>query len=80
MKIFITGGSGFLGKRVIKSLIQDGHAVYALARSKVSAKTVEDAGATAVVGDLASVSKLSTHLKNIDVVVHCAAPVEFWAK
>ncbi len=78
MKIFVTGGSGFLGKRVIKSLIQDGHTVFALARSPASSKTVEDLGATAVVGDLASVTNLSIPLKTIEVVVHCAAPVEFW--
>ncbi len=78
MKIFVTGGSGFLGKRVIKSLIHNGHVVFALARSPTSSKIVENLGATAIVGDLASATNLIDHLKNIEVVVHCAAPVEFW--
>ncbi|HEV8051283.1 MAG TPA: NAD(P)H-binding protein, partial [Parachlamydiaceae bacterium] len=34
MKIFVTGSTGFVGKRLILSLLEDGHDVYALCRIK----------------------------------------------
>lgn len=34
MKIFVTGATGFVGKRLILSLLEDGHEVYALCRIK----------------------------------------------
>jgi uncharacterized protein YbjT (DUF2867 family) len=36
MKVLITGGTGFLGKRVIPALVGKGHEVYALTRSESS--------------------------------------------
>lgn len=39
MDIFVTGGSGFVGGRLIADLVKDGHRVSALARSDASADT-----------------------------------------
>ncbi|XXU80948.1 NAD-dependent epimerase/dehydratase family protein [Sorangium sp. So ce1151] len=33
MKVFVTGGSGFIGGHLIEALVRAGHAVSALARS-----------------------------------------------
>lgn len=52
MQIFVTGGSGFLGRRVIPLLVAGGHEVWALARSREAARTVAAMGAIAVDGDL----------------------------
>ena len=38
MKLFITGASGFLGKRLIERLIREKHTITAHARSNSSAK------------------------------------------
>jgi nucleoside-diphosphate-sugar epimerase len=76
MKIFITGGSGFVGGHVIEALAKAGHEVRALARSGKSAATVERYGATAVRGELGALTK--EMLEGVEVVVHCAAFVEEW--
>lgn len=78
MKILVTGGSGFLGKHIILKLISAGHSVSALARSPTSVKIVEQLGARAVFGDLEKVENFESSLGQFDVVVHAAAPVEFW--
>ncbi|MCB9528867.1 MAG: NAD-dependent epimerase/dehydratase family protein [Myxococcales bacterium] len=76
MRIFITGGSGFVGGHAIERLVAAGHDVFAMARSDKSAAAVEAYGATAVRCDLDTVE--AKHLEGIDAVVHAAAHVEDW--
>lgn len=76
MRIFITGGSGFVGGHAIERLVAAGHTVHAMARSDRSAQTVEGFGATAVRCDLSTVD--ATHLEGIEAIVHAAAHVEDW--
>ncbi len=73
MRIFITGGSGFVGGHLIEDLTAD-HTVLAMARSDRSAAAVEALGATAVRCSLDDLS--ASHLQGVDVVVHAAAYVE----
>ena len=49
---FVTGGSGFIGGRLIRRLVGDGWRVRALARSDAAAAKVADAGAEPARGDL----------------------------
>lgn len=53
MNLFVTGGSGFLGRRVVEQAVRAGHEVSALARSSRSAHVLRELGATAIPGDLA---------------------------
>ncbi|MER6926599.1 NmrA family NAD(P)-binding protein, partial [Streptomyces spiralis] len=46
MKIFLTGGSGYLGKATISALTRHGHTVEALARNDRAADIVSSLGAT----------------------------------
>ncbi|MEL6917621.1 MAG: NAD-dependent epimerase/dehydratase family protein [Bacteroidota bacterium] len=77
MKIFVTGGTGFVGKNIIPILIENGHRVYALTRSTQAAKKVASMGASAVMDDLTSLSQnTSTALGACDYVLHSAAHMD----
>ncbi len=76
-RAFVTGGSGFLGKRLIAALADArGVAVAALARSEAAAIAVRGAGAEPVRGDLDDVRALTEGMKDCDVVFHAAAYVK----
>ncbi len=76
MRIFVTGGSGFVGGHVIEHFARQGHDVRAMARSDASARAVEAFGARAVRCSLDDVGP--EHLGGVDAVVHAAAFVEEW--
>ena len=77
MKIFITGGSGFVGGALIERL-KDKHELYAMARSDRSADKVRELGAEPVSCSLDTITE--DHLRGMDVVIHSAAYVEPWGK
>ena len=52
MKAFVTGGSGFIGQRVVQKLVARGDEVHALARSEESANLLRQLGATVFSGDI----------------------------
>lgn len=78
MRCFVTGGSGFVGRELISTLVAQGHTVAALARSEKSAAAVKAAGAEPVKGDLDSVDALKAGMTGCGWVFHSAAHTEEW--
>lgn len=78
MEIFITGGSGFLGKRLIKKLQAEGYSITALSRSPSSDSEFEKLNIKTVRGSLSDISNWSGQLKGKDVVIHAASPIDVW--
>nr|WP_282090090.1 NAD-dependent epimerase/dehydratase family protein [Streptomyces tendae] len=70
MKVFITGGSGYIGRSTIAALIRRGIEVTALARSEPSARTVSDLGATPLAGALTDTDVLREAADRADGVIH----------
>jgi nucleoside-diphosphate-sugar epimerase len=75
-RAFVTGGSGFVGGRLIPALRAQGVEVVALARSEASAQKVETLGATPARGDLDDVAALEAGMRGCDTVFHAAAHTE----
>ncbi|SHK60618.1 SDR family oxidoreductase [Epilithonimonas mollis] len=72
MKVFVTGASGFVGSAVVKELLSNGHQVVGLARSEESAKSIREAGAEVLMGDLDRLDILQKGARETDGVVHTA--------
>lgn len=72
MKVFVTGASGFVGSAVVKELIANGHQVAGLARSEESAKSISEAGAEVLMGDLENFDILQKGAREADGVIHTA--------
>ena len=75
MRLLVTGGTGFLGGRLIGRLAEGGHQVFALTRTASSHERLTVMGATPVSGDLEGRQPLS--LPGVDAVVHAAARFRF---
>ena len=71
MRIFITGGTGFIGKPLVELLRQAGHRLLVLSRRPPKKK---QAGTTLLKGDLSTLSKLKPSLKKFkpETVIHLA--------
>ena len=78
MDIFVTGGSGFLGQHLLRTLVAAGHPVRALARSEQAAAVVRRCGATAVPGEVADPDALRDGMAGCGTVVHAAALTSQW--
>ena len=79
MKIFMTGGTGFLGKRMAKRLVDAGHQVRALARLSPTPRRMPP-GVEMVGGDVTDPESLKSGMSGCDTVVHSAALVKMWVR
>lgn len=80
MKIFLTGGTGFLGKHVVQRLLKEDYELYILTRKPQDNLLFKNPKITMIEGSLETIQDWKLYLQNVDVVVHMAAPVVFGGK
>lgn len=80
--IFVTGGTGFLGTHLLRSLVLSGHPVRALKRRHSKILLEEDLNKAVewVEGNILDIPTLEQSMDGCDEVYHCAAMVSFQPK
>ena len=80
MKFFVTGGAGFIGKHLIKSLLKNNHQVTIYEDFSNSdendIKDICEDGALLIIGSLTDYNLLEKNLKGFDFVIHLAAKID----
>lgn len=76
MKALVTGGGGFLGRRLVELLLSEGHEVRFLARGQYP--EVEALGAHGMRIDLRDARELAAAVEGVDTVFHVAAKAGVW--
>jgi nucleoside-diphosphate-sugar epimerase len=74
----VTGGSGFVGARLIQMLLADGWTVRAIGRSPEACRKIIKLGAAAVEADLADEESLRRAVQDCCAVFHAAALFKLW--
>lgn len=78
MTYLVTGGSGSLGRAVVKRLREQGHGVRVFER-RMPDQAAD--GVEYVIGDLSDLAAIERSVQGADVVVHCAAAMKgSWAE
>ena len=79
MRIFVTGGAGYLGSRVAAHLLSEGHSVRVFDRSLYGAEALLPLrawpGLESIYGDVRDATALTSSMQGMDAVVHLAAIV-----
>jgi dihydroflavonol-4-reductase len=76
VKVFVTGGTGFIGGEVVRQLRRRGDDVACLVRSPEKGRKVADLGCELVAGDLGDAAAIRTGMEGCDAVIHVAAMYE----
>lgn len=78
--IFVTGGSGFIGSNLVRTLVEGKYSVSVLLRHGSSHPLLEGIRFKKIQGDLFSHKILDNAIQHCDAVIHCAAVVSFAEK
>jgi nucleoside-diphosphate-sugar epimerase len=76
VRVFLTGGTGFIGGEIARLLRERGDEVVGLVRTPAKAAALTALRCELASGDLSDEGALRTAMKGADAVIHCAAVYE----
>jgi dihydroflavonol-4-reductase len=71
MRVFVTGGAGFIGTTVVRELARRGDSVTGVVRRPADGGLGHD-GAVAIAGDLSDVDEITEQVRGFDALIHLA--------
>lgn len=77
MRIFLTGGTGYLGVALSRRLVEAGHELRALVRETSEVGPLRSLGVSTFVGDVTDRISMREGMSGADWVIHAAAVVDF---
>ena len=80
MTILVTGGTGFLGRAIVRSLLSQGKGVRALVRPQSDSEAPKARELTTALGDVRDAASIRAAMADCDTVVHAAALVDYSAR
>ena len=79
MKVLVTGGAGFIGKHLVRSLLEKGYQVTIFDNfsnsTKDSIDSLVDIGTKIIEGDITKFLDIVNAVKDQDIVIHLAAKI-----
>ena len=76
MRVFVTGGTGFVGSHVVEELIERGHEPLCLVRETSDTEHLEEVGAETFLGSLTEIDGLRGAVEACQAVIHIAGLVK----
>jgi nucleoside-diphosphate-sugar epimerase len=80
MLVLVTGATGFLGRRLVAALLEEGHRVRALGRNPAVCDRLTLAGVEVCRGDLRHAPVVDDACSGVDAVVHAGALSAPWGR
>jgi dihydroflavonol-4-reductase len=78
VNVFITGATGFVGSRLVERLSEDNHKIICLVRETSEVRSLEEAGASLIMGDICDKAAVLSGMKDCQWIVHLANVYSFW--
>jgi len=71
--VLVTGSTGFLGSKIVETLMSSGFRVRAFVRKSSDIGALRNLGVEIFTGDIGDISSLSSAARGVDFIVHAAA-------